>query len=383
MNDRRYDIDWIRVIAIWLLLFYHVAIGFRPWGTLIGFIQHGTSLDALEIPMSLLSVWRIPLLFFVSGMGVCFAMRKRSWQELWKERAQRILLPFVFGTLAIVPLHIWLWRDYYHQDALYQAHPAHLWFLGNILIYVLLLTPLFGYLKRQQDKALGRAIRQVMGHPLGLILLILPFVLEAVLVNPDAFVLYAQTAHGFWLGLLAFLGGYLMVYAGRSFWELTERWKWALLGAAAAFFLLRWFYFDLMAPNALLAIESNLWVFAVLGLGYRYLNRPHPALRYLSQAAYPVYILHMFFLYLASFVLFTTQISAWWAFALVMILTFVGCYATFEIIRRINWLRPLFGLKLMSKEEKIHRAPKIQYSVNEGSHYSHRHPEPSEGSEKT
>lgn len=346
MNERRYDIDWIRVIAIWLLLFYHIAIGFRPWGTLIGFIQHGTALDALEVPMALLSVWRIPLLFFVSGMGVFFAMRKRSWQALWKERAQRILLPLVVGTLTIVPLHVWLWRDYYHQDPLYDPNPAHLWFLGNILIYVLVLTPLFVYLKRQQNKSVGQFISRFIGHPLGLLLLILPFVVEAIWVNPESFVLYAQTAHGFWLGFLAFLVGYLVVYAGHPFWELVGRWKWALLGMAVSFFLLRWFYFDLMAPNALLAVESNLWVFALLGLGYHYLNRPHPALRYLSQAAYPVYILHMFFLYLASYLLFPTSLPGWGAFTLVVFLTFAGCYASFELIRRIKWLRPLFGLKL-------------------------------------
>ncbi|MEL6592777.1 MAG: acyltransferase family protein, partial [Bacteroidota bacterium] len=116
MSTRRYDIDWIRVIAIWLLILYHISIGFRPWGTLIFFIRHETALDVLDYFMSILGIWRIPLLFFVSGMGVCFAMRKRNWLELLKERAQRILLPFVFGSLAIVPLHVWLWQDYYHQD---------------------------------------------------------------------------------------------------------------------------------------------------------------------------------------------------------------------------------------------------------------------------
>ncbi|MEM6345764.1 MAG: acyltransferase family protein [Bacteroidota bacterium] len=346
MTTRRYDIDWIRVIAIWLLLFYHVAIGFRPWGSLIMFIQHATPLAALEPPMSLLGVWRIPLLFFVSGMGVCFAMRKRSWVQLWQERAQRILLPFVFGSLVIVPLHVWLWRDYYHQDQGFMLNPAHLWFLGNILIYVMVLTPLFLYLKKQQNKNLGRAIAKVMGHPLGIVLLILAFVLEAVFVQPEMFTLYAQTPHGFWLGLLAFTAGYLMVYAGDSFWNRVEKWKWGLLIMATGLFLLRGIYFEWVSPNALLAIESNLWVFAVLGLGYRYLNRPHPALHYLSQAAYPVYILHMFFLYLASYLLFPTQLPVWVAFALVLVLTFVGCYTTFELIRRVKWLRPFFGLKL-------------------------------------
>lgn len=349
MKTRRYDIDWLRVIAIWLLVFYHVAIGFQPWGSLIRFIQHGTSLDALAAPMSMLSIWRIPLLFFISGMGVCFAMRKRDWMELWLERAQRILLPFVFGVLVIVPLHVGLWQDYYHQDLSYDLNSAHLWFLGNILLYVLVLTPLFWFLNKHKNGSIGKTIKSVMGHPLGLVLLTIPFVLEVVWVNPVMFSLYAQTSHGFWLGLLAFLGGYLMVYAGDSFWNMVSRWKWVLLAAATALFVVRVIYFDLVSPNALLTVESNLWVFAILGLGYRYLNRSHPALRYLSQAAYPVYILHMIFLYLASFVLFPTDIPVWWAFVLVVLITFAGCYGTYELIRRVNFLRPLFGLKPSKK----------------------------------
>jgi hypothetical protein len=38
LSNRRYDIDWIRVIAIGLLVIYHVAVGFQPWGIMIGFI---------------------------------------------------------------------------------------------------------------------------------------------------------------------------------------------------------------------------------------------------------------------------------------------------------------------------------------------------------
>ena len=345
MTTRRYDIDWIRVIAIWLLLIYHVAIGFRPWGTLIGFIANETPLDALEYVMSLLGVWRIPLLFFVSGMGVCFAMRKRTWLELLKERAQRILLPFVFGSLAITPLHIWLWRDYYHQDQLYAVDPAHLWFLGNLLIYVLLLTPLFVYLKRNKEGKVGQIITRIMSHPLGIALLLIPFMLESFLVIPEMFTLYAMTVHGFVLGLIAFLAGYLMVYVGTPFWELLKAWTWPILLAAVSLFLVRVFYFELVSPNALMAIESNLWVLAVLGLGYRYLNHSHPRLAYLSQATYPVYILHMFFLYLASYFLFPMDISPWFSFSLVLAFTLIGCYASFELIRRIKWLRPLFGLK--------------------------------------
>ena len=71
----------------------------------IAFIQSEQSLVWLWIPMELVNIWRIPLLFFVSGMGVCFAMRKRDWRGLLEERLKRILLPLVFGALVIVSMH--------------------------------------------------------------------------------------------------------------------------------------------------------------------------------------------------------------------------------------------------------------------------------------
>ena len=76
-SNRRYDIDWVRVIAIGLLLIYHVAIGFQSWGIMIGFIANEKTWESLWIPMAMLNVWRIPLLFFVSGMGTYFAIQNR------------------------------------------------------------------------------------------------------------------------------------------------------------------------------------------------------------------------------------------------------------------------------------------------------------------
>ena len=109
-TNRRYDIDWLRVIAIGLLLLYHAAIGFQSWGIMIGFITNDKPWESLWIPMTMLNVWRIPLLFFVSGMGVYFAIQNRNWKQLFKERAGRIFIPFVFGIFVIVPIQLYLWQ---------------------------------------------------------------------------------------------------------------------------------------------------------------------------------------------------------------------------------------------------------------------------------
>ncbi|MFD2589171.1 acyltransferase family protein [Croceitalea marina] len=106
MSQRRYDIDWLRTAAIFILIVYHLSIGFQPWGLMMGFIRNSESFESLWLLMAMINVWRIPLLFFVSGMGVYFSLRNRNWLQLLKERFTRILIPYVFGILFIVPIHV-------------------------------------------------------------------------------------------------------------------------------------------------------------------------------------------------------------------------------------------------------------------------------------
>ena len=94
---RRYDIDWIRIGAIGLLILYHAVISFQSWAEEIFFIKNEQELEILWILMSMFNVWRIPILFMVSGMGVYFAMQNRNWKQLLKDRVLRILLPFLLG----------------------------------------------------------------------------------------------------------------------------------------------------------------------------------------------------------------------------------------------------------------------------------------------
>ena len=345
-TERRHDIDWLRVIAIGLLLLYHVAIGFQPWGTMIGFITYEDSWSSLWVVMSLLNVWRIPLLFFVSGMGVYFAIQRRNWKQLVGERTRRILFPFLGGTLLIVPLHMYLWQDYYHIPLSFSPHPGHLWFLGNIFVYVVVLSPVFFYMKNHRDGSLVNSMQRVLSHPLGLLPVAMAFVAEAWLVSPYPFELYAMTGHGFFLGLLAFFFGFCFALSGPPFWQMLGRWHWWFFAVGIALYTLRLAHFQGGAPHYLVAVESVSWVVTMLGFGHQYLNRPSKALRYLSQAAYPVYIIHMIFLYLGSWLLFPLDVASPLQFGLVLLFTGIGCFATYEfIIRRVNFLRPLFGLK--------------------------------------
>ena len=345
-TERRYDIDWLRVIAIGLLLIYHIAIIFQPWAMFIGFIRSEETLEGLWKPMTMLNVWRIPLLFFVSGMGLYFAMKKRNWKQLLIERSKRILLPFVFGYFAITPLHMYIFQGYYNMPLSYFPDSGHLWFLGNIFVYVLLLSPLFFYLKKNDDGKFKKIVSQVMSYAIGPISISVFFMLEVGLVKPQLFEMYAQNWHGFFIGFLAFLFGYLLVYSGNSFWQTVSKWKWLYIGLATILFLIRFTGFESISNMYLTSLESISWILGVFGIGYCYLNKPSKLLSYLSAAVYPVYIIHMFVLYLGALLILPLDLHPMLQFIGITVFTFIVCFLIYELIlKRVKVLRPLFGLK--------------------------------------
>jgi len=157
--------------------------------------------------------------------------------------------------------------------------------------------------------------------------------------------MYAMTWHGFFLGLIAFLFGFLFVLSVPSFWNMLLKWKWLFLITAILLYTWRLLQFQMKVPNFQLVIESNCWIFAIFAFGYKYLNHPSKILRYLSQAAYPIYIIHMIFLFLASLLIFPLHINVYLKFILVLAFTVTGCFAFYEfVIRRVSIFRLLFGL---------------------------------------
>jgi peptidoglycan/LPS O-acetylase OafA/YrhL len=351
--ERRYDIDWLRVIAIALLLIYHIAIIFQPWAMFIAFIRSDELSTELWQPMTMLNVWRIPILFYVSGMGLYFAMRKRNWLQLIGERSKRILVPLLFGIVAITPLHMFVFQKYYKMALDYYPHLGHLWFLGNIFVYVLILLPVFILLKKNEHNKFKAIVDKWMQYPLTPFIVNVLFVGEALILKPNPFSMYAETTHGFVLGLLCFFFGFFFMYIGKSFWQNVLKWRWLYAGIATILFTIRLMVFATEAPGYLMVLESNSWIFAIFGFCHKHLNKPSKVLSYLSTAAYPVYIIHMIVMYLVASWVLPLKLPVHVAFPIITSLTFAGCYLMYDlIIRRVSFLRPLFGLKWNQRSKK-------------------------------
>ena len=101
ISSRRYDLDWVRVLAFLIVIYFHAAIIFIDGG--LPLIQNNEVSPSLDVFVTISSQFRIALLFFVSGVGVAFARRRRNPAEFIRERSLRLLPPFLFGILMVVP----------------------------------------------------------------------------------------------------------------------------------------------------------------------------------------------------------------------------------------------------------------------------------------
>jgi hypothetical protein len=118
------------------------------------------------------------------------------------------------------------------------------------------------------------------------------------------------------------------------------------------------------APGYLVVIESQCWIFAVLAFGSKYFNRSGATLKYLSQAAYPVYIMHMIFLFLGSLIIFPLDLGTPVKFLLVLLFTLAGSLGFYElVIRRINIIRPLFGVKMDKNRNQTAVETRAEHSL--------------------
>ncbi len=75
------------------------------------------------------------------------------------------------------------------------------------------------------------------------------------------------------------------------------------------------------------------------------------ALRYLVPAVFPVYILHQTIIVVAAHNLQPLGIPPLAEGPLLVAITFALAFLLYEVIRRVVWLRPLFGLRPIAHQE--------------------------------
>ncbi|MBN9362998.1 MULTISPECIES: acyltransferase family protein [unclassified Devosia] len=372
-SERRYDLDWLRVIAFGFLIFYHIGMFYVTWGWHVKSPHAGPWLEPV---MALINPWRLPLLFLISGIALRFAIDKSRLTQFVPRRFMRLFVPIVFGMLVICAPQAYFelyskgetgsdfwafygqYLDFDMEFSILTPTWNHLWYLVYILAYtlaVVALLPLLRWLDGPAEALFSWLGRGALGWRL-LLVPVLPFLCYAWLLAPrfpSTHAFYNDWANHAELFSIVLIGW----FAAKSpaFWGAVQRHLGPAIVLALGLLLVlgavRLTWGAVRADQGLVTLMTLLravfmWVaiIAMLGLAQRYLNRDGPVLRFLTEAVFPYYILHQTLIVAVGFWVGGLLLPVWQEAGIITVATVVGCVVLTEAIKRLPPLRPLFGL---------------------------------------
>ncbi|HEY0751873.1 MAG TPA: acyltransferase [Chitinophagaceae bacterium] len=389
-STRRYELDWLRVFAFGLLIFYHTGMFFVTWDW---HVKNNTSSQFTEVLMLLVNRWRLPLLFLVSGAGVFFAFRKRTMGQFAWERIKRLWIPLTFGMFVIIPPQIYFERlqngatysysEFYPEVFKFQPYPEgsfswhHLWFVAYLLVFSLICIPLFYYFRSATGKRMLTRLTEFISKGSNIFLILLP----ALIINLSLGPLFPTTHNliedwaNFAGSLYVFLLGYLFAFNENLMESCRKHRKLSLILALAFYSLFIYIWkSQVLIPIVDSAGRTYIYILidtflggtaliAVLGYARQHLRFSSPALSYTNNAVYPFYILHQTVIVILGYYLANLNWMIGGKFLLISIATFLICWLFYELLRRTALTRILFGIK---KET----GPKSIRSIKTGHHVS-------------
>ena len=360
MNKRYEFLDWLRVIAIFVLLFFHTGMLFVGWHW---HIQNAEVIPSLQLPMDLLHRLRMPLLFVIAGAGMWFALQRRSGAAFTRERTVRLLVPVIIGMFLVVPPQIYIERiahgefsggylDFMMQRVFqFKPYPAgdfswhHLWFIVYLYAYVLLLLPLMLWWRRARPQLRAGAWILALALPLG--------INEALLkpIFPQSFNLVSDWYIFIHYLLLTVFGFALASSEGAWEWIARMRRRSLILGSTVLIGGLTLIQFGILKRDTPAdAVFANIftWSFILVFLGYgrQYLSFGNRLLTWARDASYPIYILHQTVIIVIAYFVIRQPWAPWTKYWVVLGGTLLTCVLMYEyLLRRVGLLRLAFGIK--------------------------------------
>lgn len=377
-SSRLYFLDWVRIVAFLVLILYHVGMYYVTWGW---HVKSANASDVLEPFMMLSSPWRLSLLFLISGVAASFMLAKVGAGSFMRQRSVRLLVPLIFGMFVIVPPQAYFqlvekaayaggYGEFMHlyvnthgdfcrnAECLRLPTWNHLWFVAYLWVYTLVLGGIVLALGPRFDSVARKVVAWLTGWKL----IVLPV---AVLgIARIALLSRFPTTHALtddWCNHATYLPLFVLgAMLGRSgaAWQHFDHARWTALGLAfTGWAALMVFYAWPDSPQLLPYIESLrmlmravymlcAWgaIVAVCGFAHRHLNRDNGARAYLTEAVFPVYILHQTLIVSLAHLIKPAKIAPVPEGLILIGLTVTISFGVFELVRRVGFLRPFFGL---------------------------------------
>ncbi len=395
-GERFHALDAVRGGALLLGVIFHAVMSFLPGPQLWVAVDSARSVE-LSVLFFVLHIFRLTVFFVLAGFFARLLLQRRGVGGFIANRATRIAVPLVAGwplvMAAIILVAIWAAMQA-NNGILPQAPPppmtaetfplTHLWFLYVLLCFyagALVLRGLVSLIDRSggmRARLVDPLVRAVSGWGA-----------PVWLAAPVATTLYLTPDWYFWFGIPAADTGLVPKPAtlnayGVAFgfgWlihrqpQVLERWGQrggVYVGPAIAATI---GCLMLVGPTPLLipaerdlrtlgyaalyAFAAWAWTIAIIGFAVRRLSGHSPARRYLADASYWIYIVHLPIV-MALQAAFAPLAWPWFTkYPLILAIAFAVMLASYQLFVRYSFIGAILNGKKQKPAKAGHAAAQL------------------------
>ncbi len=170
------ELDWLRVILIFAVFLHHVCMPFNGDGW---HIMNSESSKVLDDIMVYFEQFRLPILFFISGVGSVILLSKITVVKFIKDKLLRLFIPLLVGSLLVIPPQVYI-ENIVEMQSYWQEYPTlafkfeinHLWFIEYLFVFFLLAIPLNKLFSSSLGASIINFLQKLSKYKIGLYLLV-------------------------------------------------------------------------------------------------------------------------------------------------------------------------------------------------------------------
>jgi len=367
IQSRKYFIDWLRIALIVSVFFFHIGMIFdnSNWP-----VKNEVKFDFLDKIMGFFHLWRMPLLFLVSGIGTFYALGFRTTKIYLKERTVRVFVPYIIGVFTLIPIQVYFEKrnDYdsfshFYSEFFVGIYPIgnfswthHLWFLLYLFLMSLILAPFLNYFRDKRFTKFRDSIVNFSSKKLGLNWFVLVLFVSQIILTGNEEIL-AVNLSKFIFYFLFFLIGFLLVSDNRIPIIIEEQKRLFFYQTLIIIFLIfsrKYLISDItILEYSKIFLKSYLtWSCGMTMIGYfkKYFNKDSKYRKQLNEGIYPFYLLHQPAIIIAAFYVVNWPISVYFKIPIIIFLSLLLILSFYFIfIKPLNFFRIMFGLKPLKK----------------------------------
>jgi len=361
-TERLHALDSLRAIMMLLGLVLHSAISYGQidFGSAWSLKDPETTSPIFDMLVGYIHAFRMPVFFAIAGFFGALLFYERSPRLMVRNRLSRVVYPFVVFLFLLWPPVVFAWvfttlrmagdagpwfatvAAILNPLVLIPTNPMHLWFLEYLIVFSFVAWALGLLLKRRPGVSarIRRAYELLMRLPVlrPLAFAALTFTLLYLMGST-----WPEKTGGFlpaWRPLVNYFTFYIfgwLLYGSRQLVTGLPRHGWPFVIVASALLLAKGVFATSLGQVAAMALSAlSVWcfVFGITGLFVRYFSRRSETMRYVSDASYWFYLIHLPLTALGAGLLIGSGLPAGVKFALVLGGTTAVCWVTYVYLVR-------------------------------------------------